>query len=514
MSADADTLLTSGSGDRADFLRYCLSDFRRFAGLVKIVDKSGQRIPFTLNDIQKTYCGGRTQRDVVLKPRQIGFTTLEQVRDVYAFLTKPGSRVVTTCQSLSDHSPKITLAKNYAGIFRSLQEAGIQIPFTSEASGHWAIASRDSTLSILEAGASQASAEKKGRAGTVTRLHSTETAFYEYAESTLNALLECVPGPEHGSEVVFESTPNGASGVFYQYCQDATSGKSGYKLHFYPWFAQREYSLRLDPGEQVRPRTEREQDLVSLGVTPEQLKWYQRKLAEKSGNQDKMDQEYASDPHTCFLVSGRGFFDAGTVQGLLKLVSPPLERAERGTISVWHKPERGRRYVVSADPSEGTGGDPGAAIVFRDDGVHCATIHGQLAPWDMARILVHVSKLYNRALIIPERNNHGHAVIQAIIRELQYRRVYVHRDEKPGWPTDSVTRPMMLDEFEAAVRTGRWRSPDERVLKELQHFIVNDVGKPEADKGFHDDLVMASAIGWAVLHRPRTQRDLDGLPPA
>ncbi len=512
MSTDA--AYSGDASDRAEFLRYCLSDFRRFCGLIRIVDKSGRRIPFRLNDIQKTYCSEQTQRDVVLKPRQIGFTTLEQVRDVYSFLTKPGSRVVTTCQSLSDHSPKLTLAKNYMGIFRSLQEAGISIPFTSESSGYWAISSRDSTLSILEAGASQASAEKKGRAGTVTRLHSTETAFYEYAESTLNALLECVPGPEHGSEVVFESTPNGASGVFYQQCRDAQSAKSGYRLHFYPWFAQREYALRLEPGETVAPRSEREQELLSrYSVSPEQLKWYQRKLADKSGNQDKMDQEYPSDPHTCFLVSGRNFFDGITVARLLQGAALPQERREKGNVSIWIGAEPGRRYIISADPSEGVGGDPGAAVVYRDDGVHCATIHGQLPTWEMARILVELGKYYNWAVLIPERNNHGHAVIQAIVREHKYKRVYVHSDKKYGWPTDSATRPMMLDELEDAVRSGKWTTRDQRILDELQHFKVNDVGKPEAEKGHHDDLVMASAIGKAVLNRPKTYRDLSNLPP-
>lgn len=479
-------------------------DFRSFAALLEIVPKSGGRIRFRLNGIQKTYCRRRTQRDVVLKPRQIGFTTLEQARDVYHFLTQRDARVVATCQSITEHTPSKLLSKNYEVMFDSLERLGVKIRFKTRSATEWTLADRDASLRIVEAGASEAAAIKKGRAGTITRLHLTETAFYEYAGETLLAMLECVPGIEHGSEIVSESTPNGASGTFYRQCKDALSGTSGYRLHFFPWYEAREYRLPLEEGETVTPRTEREQSLVDRhGISSEQLKWYQRKLAEKEGKQDLIDQEYPSDPDTCFLVSGRCFFDLPSISQAMSQASPPVASEDRGRLRIWQAPKPGGAYVVGADTAEGGGGDPSAALVFeRGTGQHVATLHGQFIPWDFATALAALGKRYNMATLAPERNNHGHAVIQSLQREHRYPAIYKHHDDKLGWLTNEASRAPMLDALDASQRRGTFQTDDVAMLGQMRTFVINDHGKAEAARGEHDDLVMGGAIGWAVLSRP------------
>lgn len=488
--------------ERAEFLAWTLEDFTRFCGIVDIVPKSGRRQKLVLNEIQRAYCARRTPRDNVLKPRQVGFTTLEQARDVYYFLTVPGARVVATCQSLTDHAPSRLLAKNYRVMFESLERAGLKLNFRTQSTGEWVLADRDASLRIEEAGASEAAASKKGRAGVISRLHLTETAFYEYADETLNAMLECVPSAEHGSEVVNESTPNGAAGFFYRQCKASGAGESSYRLHFFPWFAAGEYAVPLEPGERIEAQSEREQQLVALGVKPEQLKWYRRKVAEKS--QDLVDQEYPSDPETCFLVSGRGFFDQGVTARLIAAATAqPAERDDRDRVAIWKAPAKGRKYLISADTAEGGGGDPSGALVYdRESGEHVATISGQYQPWELAGALNKLGLRYNDAEVVVERNNHGHAVLQALEREHRYPKIYKHEDDKPGWPTNIVTRPVVLDALEDSHRRGLWKSPDRAVLAQLRTFIVTDTGKAEAARGEHDDLVMAAAIGWAARAKP------------
>jgi hypothetical protein len=485
---------------RAEFLAWALADFRRFAGILDIVPKGGKRQKLRLNEIQRLYCAARTQRDVVLKPRQIGFTTLEQARDIWHFLTVPGARVVATCQSLTDHDPFKLLSKNYRVMFDSLARAGLKLNFRTESSGEWTLADRDASLRIVEAGASEAAAVKKGRAGTISRLHLTETAFYEYADETLNAMLECVPSAEHGSEIVDESTANGAAGFFYRSCKAATSGQSSYRLHFFPWFVASEYATPLEPGEQILPTTERERALVAQGVTPAQLKWYRAKVVEKG--QDKTDQEYPSDPETCFLVSGRGFFQQAVTTALLAKATEPADTRERDRIRVWKKPTPGAKYIISVDTAEGTGGDPSGGIIRdRATGEHHATIDGQYEPPELARASAKLGLEYNEATIAVERNNHGHSVIQSLQREQRYPKIYEHADKKLGWPTNPVTRPQMLDDLEDAHRRGLWSSPDRHVLGQFRTFVDLN-GKPQAANGEKDDLVMAEAIGWAVRQIP------------
>src|SRR5690606_4445144 len=125
--------------------------------------------------------------------------------------------------------------------------------------------------------------------------------------ATMNALLECVPIAPH-TEVVLESTANGAAGYFFDSYQDAKAGKSSFKAHFFYWLRQPEYAIPLEPGERIEPETERERAVVKAGGTLEQLKWYRQKVADKK-SQDLVDQEYPLDEDTCWLIAGRLFFD-------------------------------------------------------------------------------------------------------------------------------------------------------------------------------------------------------------
>lgn len=499
-----------------DSLAWAFARFERFCGLLDIVPKAGARTKLRLNDIQRAYCAARTPRDIALKPRQIGFTTLEQARDVFVFLTRPGVRVVATCQSISDHAPLRFLAKTYDVMFTSLRALGIALPFESESVNHWKLRGSDSELRIIEAGASEAAARKKGRAGTINRLHITETAFFEYGDDTLNAMLECVPKVGEGfSEIISESTPNGASGTYYRQVQEALAGQSGYRLHFYPWYAHSEYAVPLSAGERIEPRTERETTLVhSLGISPEQLKWYQRKLAEK-GSQELVDQEYPSDRDTCFVVPGRQFFDSRRVDNDLRAAAPPVATGHRGAIHVWQMPKPDGEYAIGADPSEGTGGDAAAAVVFeRGTGQHVATLHGQFIPWDFAGLLDALGRRYNGALLAVERNNHGYAVLQALRQQLGYPNLFKDRDDKFGWLTTEASRAPMLDALDASHRREIFKTNDKALLGQMRTFVVTDTGKAEAAKGAHDDLVIAAAIGWAAVTRRVQYRDLTHLPPA
>lgn len=435
-------------------------------------------------------------------------TTVEQIRDLFYFLTVPGARVVVVCQSITGQAPLKELSDRFAMMLESLQSAGMKLNFTTEAIGEWVLAERHSSLKIVVAGASETSASKKGRAGTISRLHVTECAFFEYADATLNAMFECVPGVYSGSEIVIESTANGAAGLFFKKCQAAKEKEGDYRFHFYPWHDTEEYQTPLEPGEVVETsqqpdaaRRAREELLVAKGITPAQLKWYRAKVVEKG--QDKVDQEYPSDPDTCFLVSGRGFFDRKVNDLLLGQSIKPAESRDRDRVAIWLKPVPGRQYLLSLDTAEGGGGDPSGGIVRdRETGEHMATISGQYQPWELAEVGAKLGREYNTAQIAVERNNHGHAVLQALEREHKYPKIYKHDDGKLGWPTNTVTRPTMLDALENAHRTGLWKSTDRKVLAQMHTFIIAKSGKAEAARGEHDDLVMAEAIGWAVRAKP------------
>lgn len=450
-------------------------------------------------------------------------TTLESARDVWWFMTKRGARVVVVCQSQTDQAALKDIAYKFRLFFDSLKNVGVQLNFSSESRTEWALADRDSTLRIIQAGASEASAEKKGRGGTINRLHISEAAFFERAEETFNSLLESVP--KDGSEVVNESTPNGAGGFYYEQWRAAEEGRSAYKAHFFPWWLHPDYRLPLAAGERFTPRTQLETTLLGKGVPVECLNWYRWKVAEKGGNTDLVAQEFPSDPVSCFIVSGRCFFDqVKTSELLAKAQEPRFNQTIRDSgitgqvhagrevpaLRVWYEPEAGRQYVVSADTSEGAGGDPSAAMVLeRGSGRHMATLWGQFRPRVLAGYLKQLAVKFNGAAIVVERNEYGGTVLAAFEAEHRYPNVWRTPDGKAGFRTDMVTRPLILATLEQAHREGPFETNDKFLLAEMRTFIVDKSGKPCAQSGAHDDLVMAMAIGWHAVCLPVQRRSSD-----
>lgn len=512
------------------------NDFLGFCALLDIIDERGQRRKLLpLLPTQARFNDTRTGRDIVLKPRRVAITTLEVARDIWFFLTRPSSAVVIMCQSITDHSPVRTISGMVQLMFEALERANVDIRWKVFSGQQWQLEGRQGTLRIVEAGASLKAAEKKGRAGAIHRLHVTEIAFFEFAEETLNATLKCVPDRAlNSSEVVMESTPNGAGGYFYEKYQDAAAGKSEYRTLFLRWSDRTDRVIPLAEGESVVPNDTREARWLAEGVRPEQIKWYRRQVADSK--QRLVDQEYPSDEDTCWLIEGRGFFDQVVTQKLLVAAPEPIETARihkmgddgaiaaDGELRVFHRPEKGQQYIIAVDTSEGGEGknaDASAAHVYeRGTGRLMAVLDGLLKPWALARELGARSRgssaclgwIYNGALIAVERQNHGHAVLRALHAEQQYTNIFFDRDGKPGWLNHEVTRAPALDTLEEAHRAGHWKPADRAVLKQLRTFVVNDRGKPEAARGSHDDHVLAGMIGWDVLCRPIQKRALDDLP--
>ena len=133
--------------------------------------------------------------------------------------------------------------------------------------------------------------------------------------------------------IFLESTPNGATGMFYQEVQKAINGDGEFMLHFYAWFMFDEYRVALEPGETL-DYTPEEQALVDKhALAPEQIKWRRRKMREPEMDV-KFIQEYPEDPYTCFLTSGDSAFP-----GVQNVMGPPVQTTPNPT----------HRYVAGLD---------------------------------------------------------------------------------------------------------------------------------------------------------------------
>jgi hypothetical protein len=89
-----------------------------------------------------------------------------------------------------------------------------------------------------------------------------------------------------------------------------------------------------------------------------------------------------------------------------------------------------------------------------------------------------------------------------------YKVVDVHRniqntyyaEEKkllPGFSTNITTRPIIINKLDTYMREDAVKINSVRTLKEMEVFIWHN-GKPQAQEGFNDDLIMSLGIGLWV----------------
>lgn len=497
--------------------------FRRFCHeLVRIPTKTGgELVPFRWNDIQRRFCEARTGRDIALKARQVGFTTLEEARDVWFALTRDGVNVAVVTIPDAKH---LYTRKIVADLERMIDHLGFDTG--ARWSGTQVTFGNGSTVTVFDSGGSVKAAGKTARSGTVHRAHLTEAAFYPYAELTTTALLRALPSVEQGGELTEESTPNGAGGVFYDHWQSAEAGTSTLTGHFYPWFLMAEYAAGGDRSA-ARARDADEEELLAaateLGVelTAAQLRWW-REQRDLSGA-PAVTQEYPHSARKCFLLSGSTFFDASAVERLEARADAPLDLDDLPAalaalvrelsaddpdgvaLRVWEAPRAGASYLASTDTAGGkrTGDWPSTLFFDAETRRHVATYRQKVPPSEYGRRLARVGRAFNTALLVVERNHHGGTVLTVLIEQEHYPEVWYDHRGDAGWCTTSSSRGPAVDGLADAFLRDEFDTRDALVSSEARTFVRYPDGVPRAQSGCHDDVILAAAIGWRLLSLPR-----------
>jgi len=85
-----------------------------------------------------------------------------------------------------------------------------------------------------------------------------------------------------------------------------------------------------------------------------------------------------------------------------------------------------------------------------ETGLQCAELQQRLGPLELARIAGELAREYSTpgqpALMVVERNNHGHAVIAHMQEGEKYERVYDHKGV-PGWLTTGSSKPEIVGDL-------------------------------------------------------------------
>ncbi len=260
---------------------------------LRILSKDKRLVPLRYNPTQAHYMANRSSRDLVLKPRQAGFSTVIQ-GDIFRYAT---TRTATTLTLSYDDGGTQKLRRMAQRFYNNLPRE-----FRPKRALANAIVTTypefDSEVEIATAGS-----ENAGRGSTYTHVHGSEVAFWNDAQNIIGSALQA-GSPQW---VVFESTPNGAQGWFYDECMNALEGRSIWRLHFYQWWWVDEYRLALDEPDEIKPEPDELELMRRYNLTLEQIKWRRYKIVELRGLEHFLEQ-YPEDPKTCFKASGVGYF--------------------------------------------------------------------------------------------------------------------------------------------------------------------------------------------------------------
>ena len=200
-------------------------------GLLKIRVKKGGVHYLKLNRAQQEYSRKCSKRNIVLKARQLGITTYIAARFFIQTITQPGTLSVQVAHS--DESAQ--------AIFNIVHRFWENLPNSRVRRGAL-IKSRSNIRQIVFPRLDseyrvETADDNAGRGMTIHNLHCSEVSRWSRGGEDTLASLRAAVVPD--GEIVLESTPNGASGLFYE--EWDTAEESGYTRHFFPWWYEGSY---------------------------------------------------------------------------------------------------------------------------------------------------------------------------------------------------------------------------------------------------------------------------------
>lgn len=517
--------------DPEALVQRALTDHRFFIEtFISIKNKDRYIVPFVFNPIQDLFYRKYTEmnekgirRHIILKPRQLGFTTL-----VCAMFLTECILVPNTVAAIIAHD-----AESTARIFEITKLMYDKLPEEikpiKKYSSKREIVFEDIGSKIF---IGTAGSVGFGRGTTINLLHASEYAFWEKPEELLPSLLETVP--KDNGIIIYETTANGYNHFHDDYLIATKTTDMDRKLnqiafpHFYRWFDHPEYFFDIPAAgpeeEYIKSSiTKDEESMIKVhNLTYGQLAWRRSKIASLK---EKFMQEYPEDDISCFIASGKPFFDRQIIKSIgIWLEENKVDEWKKqlmdSKITIFKEPKAGEKYVLCVDPAEGNPqSDNSSAYILRLNTEpifveQCAEISDKLAMPKFYRLLYHLGALYGYPKLAIERNNHGHLLnywasngfMQDQIKLLDaYPNIYMGKDGKPGFQTSSATRPLILDNLAELLRNNMLVLYSRIWLDQALSFVYSESGRPEAQGNKKDDSILSTAIGTFVLiHEKQT----------
>lgn len=305
--------------DPADLAR-CLDDpfWRVSSGyLYKITTKSdageGLSIPFRPNAAQQRFMGSVWHRNIILKARQLGFTTLIAILwlDHALFTADQRCGIIAQDREAAEAIFRDKVRYAYLHLPPAIRDV---CPLARDSASELLFAHNNSSVRVATS----------MRSGTIHRLHVSEFGKIaaKYPEKAVEVVTGSLPAVPLDGVAIIESTAEGQEGEFYQLCQRAmATAETGraltqrdYRFHFAAWHANPDYEMD-ERNVVVTAKDHQYLDEIAarIGKTinTRQRAWYvATRAGDFAGQPDLMWREYPSTPEESFQQSTEGTYYA------------------------------------------------------------------------------------------------------------------------------------------------------------------------------------------------------------
>jgi hypothetical protein len=301
----------------AEELKRRLSDpMWRIENLYKIIvkgsdDDSGLVTQFKPNRAQRRFISRLHHRNIILKARQLGFTTLIAIIWLDHALFNSNSRcgIIAHDREAAEVIFRDKVKFAYDNLPAELRAA---MPLARDSATELLFAHNNSSVRVATS----------MRSGTIHRLHISEFGKIcaRYPEKAKEVITGSIPAVPLNGITIIESTAEGAEGEFHDMTQRARAiedqgrplTERDYRFHFFPWWGDESYRMATD-NVLLTPKDHEYFDRIEVAeqckLDDQQRAWYvATRDTDFAGSAERMWQEYPSTPKEAFQVSTEGCY--------------------------------------------------------------------------------------------------------------------------------------------------------------------------------------------------------------
>ena len=368
------------------------------------------------------------------------------------------------------------------------------------------------------------------RGYTPTILIFDEAAYINADEDFWSA---CMASLSTGGKVIVISTPNGFDPIYYSIYSQAVKGMNDFRITEMYWFRDPRYSKDLklikcnDIVHYMLNRADYKDDEITVDycnikVSDRDFQEIKQKIEnggykaysswfEAMAKKLKFDRRKISQELECnFLGSGDNVIPPETMKSIKdNHIKEPENKFMGGVLWQWKEPVAGHRYIMGMDVSRGDSEDfTTFTIIDFDEREQVLEYLGKVPPDVVAEIAYKWATMYNAFIVTDITGGMGVATSRKL-QELGYKNLYVDgvnpadkwkwdpkaNEKIPGINFNSK-RVQIVAAFEESLRHN-FGVRSQRLYNELNTFVYVN-GRPDHQKGQHDDLIMAMAMALYV----------------